>query len=330
MENNNSVHNNQTITDILDFNNKYSAVLVGIIGFGVLLSLGLIILFVRFRKTPLVRASNIIVSLAQLVSHIFLFLSCLTFFQPPTIAVCISRPISIGIFFTLIVAVTMIKTQKLVFIFHAKIRVSRKQIQISKTMEIFLIFLMLCVQLCIATISFLLNKTRVTSEHLRKEVHLLKCDTEEEFVIQLLFAFLLILMSLLQAFRARSLPKNFNETKFITVAMFTSVILVAIFLPFRLNVVRQREKLYLDIFMVTLINTTQLTVMYSCKAWVILMRPQRNTPAVFKHNLQIHAMQDMTKDLNGCVIVGVDSPNGSVRSSVCGSVRSSIWEMPST
>ena len=327
---NNSVRTSQTITDILDFNNRYSFVLLGIIGFGVLLSLGLIILFVRFRKTPLVRVSNIIVSFAQLVSHILLFLSCFTFFQPPTIAVCIFCPISIGIFFTLIIAVTMIKTQKLVFIFHAKIRVSRKQTQISKTMEIFLIFLMLCVQSCIATISFLLNKTRVTLENLEKEIHLLKCDTEEEFVIQLLFAFLLILMSLLQAFRARSLPENFNETKFIMVAMFMSVILVTIFLPIRLNVVRQREKLYLDIFMVTLINATRLTVMYLCKAWVILMFPQRNTPVVFKHNLQMHAMQNLTKDLNACVIVGVDSPDGSIRSSVCGSVWSSTWEMSST
>lgn len=263
---NNSVRTNETITDILDFNNRYRFVLLGIIGFGVLLSLGLIILFVRFRKTPLVRVSNIIVSFAQLVSHILLFLSCFTFFQPPTIAVCIFCPISVGIFFTLIIAVTMIKTQKLVFIFHGKIRVSRKQAQISKTMEIFLIFLMLCVQSCIATISFLLNKTRVTLENLEKEIHLLKCDTEEEFVIQLLFAFLLILMSLLQAFRPRSLPENFNETKFIMVAMFMSVILVTIFLPIRLNVVRQREKLYLDIFMMTLINATRLTVMYLCKA----------------------------------------------------------------
>lgn len=327
---NNSVRTSQTITDILDFNNRYSFVLLGIIGFGVLLSLGLIILFVRFRKTSLVRASNIIVSFAQLVSHILFFLSCFTFFQPPTIAVCIFCPVSIGIFFTLIIAVTMIKTQKLVFIFHAKIRVSRKQTQISKTMEIFLIFLVLCVQSCIATISFLLNKTRVTLENLEKEIHLLKCDTEEEFMIQLLFAFLLILMSLLQAFRARSLPENFHETKLIMVAMFMSVILVTIFLPIRLNVVRQREKLYLDIFMVTLINATRLTVMYLCKAWVILMFPQRNTPVVFKHNLQMHAMQNLTKDLNACVIVGVVSPDGSIRSSVCGSVWPSTWEMSST
>ena len=61
---------NNTTTDLLYWNDKFSLLLFGLVGSGILLSLGLIILFVFFRETPLIRASNLTLTIVQLVAHI--------------------------------------------------------------------------------------------------------------------------------------------------------------------------------------------------------------------------------------------------------------------
>lgn len=226
---------NNTTTDLLYWNDKFSLLLFGLVGFGILLSLVLIILFIFYRKTPLIRASNLTLTIVQLVAHILLFIFPISYFVKPNTAICTTRTVSLGMFFTLIISVTLIKTQKLVFIFQSRIRVSRKEVKISKVMELFLILLMLVVQSSITVISFYFNKSRMTKTSTESGNYMVKCDIFEEFNIQLCFGFLLIVMCLIQAFRARSLPENFNETKFILVAMLMSVVLAAIFVPLTQN-----------------------------------------------------------------------------------------------
>ena len=313
---------NNTTTDLLHWNDKFSLLLFGLVGSGILLSLGLIILFVFFRKTPLIRASNLTLTIVQLVAHILLFIFPISYFVVPNTAICTTRTVSLGIFFTLIISVTLIKTQKLVFIFQSRIRVSRKEVKISKAMEFFLIFLMLCVQSSITVISFYFNKSRMTKTTTESGNHMVKCDIFEEFNIQLCFGFLLIVMCLIQAFRARSLPENFNETKFILVAMLISVVLVAIFVPLTHRMERHRSRLITNVIAVSCVNLTQLLIMYGYKAWVILMCPEKNTASALKKNLQVHAIQGVSKRMNRCVSYKPRSSLSGVGTS--GTVRVSV------
>ena len=102
---------NNTTTDLLYWNDKFSLLLFGLVGSGILLSLGLIILFVFFRETPLIRASNLTLTIVQLVAHILLFIFPISYFVKPNTAICTTRTVSLGIFFTLIVSITLIKTK---------------------------------------------------------------------------------------------------------------------------------------------------------------------------------------------------------------------------
>lgn len=313
---------NNTTTDLLYWNDKFSLLLFGLVGFGILLSLVLIILFIFYRKTPLIRASNLTLTIVQLVAHILLFIFPISYFVKPNTAICTTRTVSLGMFFTLIISVTLIKTQKLVFIFQSRIRVSRKEVKISKVMELFLILLMLVVQSSITVISFYFNKSRMIKTSTESGSYMVKCDIFEEFNIQLCFGFLLIVMCLIQAFRARSLPENFNETKFILVAMLISVVLVAIFVPLTRRMERHRSKLITNVIAVSCVNLAQLLIMYGYKAWVILMCPEKNTASAVKKNLQVHAIQGISKRMNRCVSYKPDFTSSGLGTS--GTVRVNV------
>lgn len=313
---------NNTTTDLLYWNDKFSLLLFGLVGFGILLSLVLIILFIFYRKTPLIRASNLTLTIVQLVAHILLFIFPISYFVKPNTAICTTRTVSLGMFFTLIISVTLIKTQKLVFIFQSRIRVSRKEVKISKVMELFLILLMLVVQSSITVISFYFNKSRMTKTSTESGNYMVKCDIFEEFNIQLCFGFLLIVMCLLQAFRARSLPENFNETRFILVAMLISVVLAATFVPLTHRMERHRSKLITNVIAVSCVNLAQLLIMYGYKAWVILMCPEKNTASAVKKNLQVHAIQGVSKRMNRCVSYKPDSTSSGLGTS--GTVRVNV------
>ena len=313
---------NNTTTDLLYWNDKFSLLLFGLVGFGILLSLVLIILFIFYRKTPLIRASNLTLTIVQLVAHILLFIFPISYFVKPNTAICTTRTVSLGMFFTLIISVTLIKTQKLVFIFQSRIRVSRKEVKISKVMELFFILLMLVVQSSITVISFYFNKSRMIKTSTESGSYMVKCDIFEEFNIQLCFGFLLIVMCLIQAFRARSLPENFNETKFILVAMLISVVLVAIFVPLTRRMERHRSKLITNVIAVSCVNLAQLLIMYGYKAWIILMCPEKNTASALKKNLQVHAIQGVSKRMNRCVSYKPDSTSSGLGTS--GTVRVNV------
>ncbi|XP_057312394.1 extracellular calcium-sensing receptor-like [Hydractinia symbiolongicarpus] len=272
--------------DVLTFADMAFYVAITLSVLGVCATAVTIVIFLRFSSTPFVRASNKNMSLLQLMAHMFFFLAPLSYFIEPSELLCILRPIAIGIFLTFIMAITLMKTQKLVFIFQAQIRVSRKQVQMSKTMECTLVLLMLCVQVCIAVLSFSVNTIRLNDEYIiETRKHIYECNTGEESLIQMMFGFLLVLMCMMQAFRARKLPENFNETKYIVLAMFLCTLTVAVLLPLRFYLSSSKEKVANDVFMLLVANFILLFVMYGYKCWIIVFQPERNTSSAFKQNI---------------------------------------------
>ena len=261
---------------------------------GVVTSMTTGIIFYFFRNTPYVKASHQLMSLVQLFAHFLLFIAPAMFVAKPIEQLCTARPVIFGILFTFIMAMTLTKTQKLVYIFRSRIRVSRKHIQMSQTMEISLILLMMLVQACIAGLSYLMSPSRVlTFYDLRTNKYITKCDTEEEFLIQLIFGFLLAVMCMIQAFKARNLPENFNETKLIFVTMILCVIAVVICTPLRIYLPNPRDKVVIDVILLLSMNSILLLTMYGHKCWIIIFRPEQNTTSAFKQKLQIHHLKGM-------------------------------------
>ncbi|XP_066926078.1 extracellular calcium-sensing receptor-like [Clytia hemisphaerica] len=271
-------------------------VIYTIVTLGVLSGVTICVIFYRFRKTPYVKASHQNMSLVQLFAHLLLFLAPLMFFGTPSEALCTARPIAFGILFTFIMAMTLTKTQKLNFIFQARIRVSKRQIQMSQKMEVSLILLMMFVQMCIAGLSYLMSSSRVlvvAHQGTKESNYTIKCNTDEEFFIQLLFGFLLSLMCMIQAFKARNLPENFNETKLIFITMFLCDVAVCVWFAIRFTSSESSTRVHADVLLLLSMNFILLITMYGHKCWIIIFHPELNTTSAFKENIKQHNLREM-------------------------------------
>ena len=281
----------------VSYRTSLAYVVYAIMALGVVTSATVCIIFFVFKNTPYVKASHQSMSLVQLFAHLLLFLAPAMFIGRPSQTLCAIRPITFGILFTFIMAMIVTKTQKLNFIFHSRLRVSKRQIQMSQKLEISLVLLMMTIQFGIAVLSFFMSPSRVLIIY-RKELksYVIKCNTDEEFVIQLIFGLLLAFMCMIQAYKARKLPENFNETKLIFIAMTLCIISAIIGLLLRDYAKKSSEKALVDVLLLLSMNSVLLFIMYGHKCYIIIFRPQLNTPTAFKQNIQLHNLRGMVPD----------------------------------
>ena len=280
-------------------------------------------IFIRYRRTPLVKSANLNMLLIQLVAHSLLYIAPIMFFGEPTVTICSTRPSVLGVLLIFAVAMIMTKTQKLVFIFQARIRVSRKELKMSKTTEALLILLMLSVQgvICFLCLKIQPVKVIVLSNEVTG-VQTIKCGNDNDFILQLLFGLMLIVMCLMQAFRARNLPGNFSEIKVIISAMLSVIGTTIIFLPIRLTQNSNKGLLLTEIYYVLTGNTALFSVLHAYKCWVILYRPHKNTASVFRQNVRNHVLNGVNKGFNSCLTL---QDRGSVDSNI--SIRTTIHDV---
>ena len=248
-------------------------------GIGMLTTATVCIIFLVYKETPYVKASHQIMSLVQLFAHFILFLAPAMFIGKPSQTLCSVRPITFGILFTFIMAMIVTKTQKLNFIFHSRLRVSKRQVQMSKKMEISLILLMMVIEFCIAGLSYFMSPSRILTVYNKKiQSYITKCNTDEEVMIQMAFGFLLEIMCMIQAFKAKNLPENFNETKHIFIAMILCVMTEGVGLLLRYYVIKKNiNKALIDVLVLLVMNCILLGIMYGHKCFVIIFRPHLNT-----------------------------------------------------
>ena len=265
---------------------------------GVLTTATACMIFLVYKKTPYVKASHQFMSLVQLFAHFLLFLAPAMFIGKPSQTLCALRPITFGILFTFIMAMIVTKTQKLNFIFQSRLRVSKRQVQMSQKMEISLILIMMLIQFCIAGLSYFMSPSRILIVYNKAlQSYIVRCNTDEELMIQMTFGFLLEIMCMIQAFKARNLPENFNETKHIFIAMILCIMTEAIGLLLRYYVIKKNiNKALIDALILILMNCILLVIMYGHKCYVIVFRPHLNTPSAFKQNLQLHNLKGIVPD----------------------------------
>ena len=167
-----------------------------------------LLLFYSNRKTPIVRASNQQFSFLQIVTHATLtILALLVFAGEPTRLKCLARPWVVGILFTVITAINLGKTQKILLIFKAKLRMSRREIQRASASTSATVALALFADIILLIGAMFLFKSGSSADgglkstgkrmvtypnQLRKEFF---CSNNGDVILQLAFIFLLDMVS---------------------------------------------------------------------------------------------------------------------------------------
>ena len=125
------------------------------------------------------------------------------------------------------------KSERLISIFNAKTRFSKREVMINNSKTYLLILVTISVDILITSVVYVGNHDRIieikyTSQDLKKEVY---CIGNDLIYVKSLYLFLILFVSSIQAFRSRNLPPRYNESRsllFINACSFLSMLLFGI------------------------------------------------------------------------------------------------------
>lgn len=113
------------IEEFLSFKDSMGIILVALTLLGVVLTAVIIVIFHRFRTTPIVKANNSEISFLLLLSLKLCFLCSLVFIGQPSVWTCRIRQTAFGISFVICLSCLLVKTIVVLLAFQTKLPGSR-------------------------------------------------------------------------------------------------------------------------------------------------------------------------------------------------------------
>ncbi|XP_038948169.1 vomeronasal 2 receptor 70 isoform X2 [Rattus norvegicus] len=237
-----------------------------------------LVTFVKYKDTPIVKANNRILSYILLISLIFCFLCSLLFIGHPNKATCILQQITFGVFFSVAVSAVLAKTVTVVMAFKLTTPGRRMRGMLALGAPNLVIPICTLIQLVLCGIWLVISPPfidrDIQSEH-GKTIIICNKGSVIAFHFTLGYLGTLALMSFAVAFLARKLPDRFNEAKFLTFSMLVFYSVWITFLPVY-HSTRGKVMVVVEVFSILASSAGLLGCIFVPKCYVILVRPDLN------------------------------------------------------
>ena len=237
--------------------------------------------FAIYRNTPVVKASNFLLSVIQLSIHALLNMHiCISILTQVKI-ICIGNVIVGGYLLKLVIGIYIIKTNQLLSIFKSNTMLRRTIFL--KLREMFIPGMFLTANSLLTLILF--EEFDVNYGVLKGKNGLVRykyCNVSFQFYIDILSVILLSLICSIQAFHSRHLPANYNEAKYIPVAMFTSTVFLILSIPLDASFRSKGISILVDSYVIYCTNVAVLSITYGYKIFIILFQKKKNISKYFQ------------------------------------------------
>uniref|UniRef100_A0A8C0W0L7 G-protein coupled receptors family 3 profile domain-containing protein n=1 Tax=Castor canadensis TaxID=51338 RepID=A0A8C0W0L7_CASCN len=250
------------------------------------LTAAVLVVFMKHRDTPIVKANNRALTYILLISLTFCFLCPLLFIGRPSMATCILQQTTFGIVFTVVTSTVMAKTLTVILAFNT---------------PNYLIPICTLIQLTACGIWLGTSPPFIDTDTNSEHGHIIiVCNKGSVVAFYCILGYLIFLAfgSFTVAFLARNLPDTFNEATFLTFIMLLFCSVWITFLPVY-HSTKGRVMVAVEVFSILASSAGILGFIFGPKCYIILLRPERNTLYGFRN--KTHSMYNEVLKLNSCV-----------------------------
>ncbi|KAK2897385.1 metabotropic glutamate receptor 4 isoform X1 [Channa argus] len=317
----------------LEWGSPWAVLPVLIAVLGIMATLLVVVTFIRYNDTPIVKASGRELSYVLLTGIFLCYATTFLMISTPDVVICSLRRIFLGLGMSISYAALLTKTNRIYRIFEqGKMSVSVPRF-ISPASQLVITFSLVSVQLLGVCIWFGVDPSqaiidyedqRTTNPEMARGV--LKCDISDLSLICLLgYSMLLMVTCTVYAIKTRGVPETFNEAKPIGFTMYTTCIVWLAFIPIFFGTSQSAEKMYIQTttltISVSLSASVSLGMLYMPKVYVVLFHPEQNVP---KRKRSLKAVVTAATMSNKFNPKGGLRPNGEAKSELCESLETQV------
>ncbi|KAH3820653.1 metabotropic glutamate receptor 3-like [Dreissena polymorpha] len=279
----------------MEFNTVYAIVPLALSGFGIMITMLVIITFLRYNDTPVVMASGRELSYMLLTGCLFCYLMTAILLLKPSQITCATQRFGVGFGFAIIYSSLLTKTNRISRIFDSARRSARRPPFISPKSQIVISIILVSLQVLFTVIWLVLEPpgTRLYFPNGKRDEVILKCRTEDlSFLVSLIYNIILIIICTFYAIKTRKIPENFNESKFIGFAMYTTCIIWLAFVPIYFGTLNSFQVQITTLCVsISLSASVALVCLFTPKMYIIFFQPEKN---VRKLTMMMNSMHRKT------------------------------------
>uniref|UniRef100_A0A8C5PM59 G-protein coupled receptors family 3 profile domain-containing protein n=1 Tax=Leptobrachium leishanense TaxID=445787 RepID=A0A8C5PM59_9ANUR len=267
------------LEEFLSYSDVITAVFSVLSALFFLITIGILIIFIIFKDTAIVKANNTSLSFLLLVSIMLTFPCVLLFLGRPVDITCMLRHSTFSIVFSIAISCVLGKTTMIYIVFKATKpgSVWKKWVNPKISNAVVLTFSLIQIMINITWLAAAPPFQELDTRSYPGKI-IVQCNEGSVMAFYSVLGYmgLLAAVSFNIAFLARTLPDSFNEAKYITFSMLVFCSVWIAMIPAYLST-KGKDMVSVEIFAMLTSSAGLLGCIFSPKCYIILFRPEINT-----------------------------------------------------